>query len=173
MQALVEQSRIVRLPLNQVGNLNRINRTFPKLEQMYERNPSVCELAEQMGIEAACVEELLKMSSKHTSLEVPFNDDDGNSMLDVLAEEEFTMRGLQLDKESLCTEVYRTLACLPERERATLCMFYGIGEPEKTLVEIGMVLNLSRERVRQIKEKTMKKLRLNEYNKLLKPFLGV
>lgn len=172
LQALAEQSRIVRLPLNQVGSLNRINRAFSKFEQKNERNPSVAELAELLDMETEQVEELLKVSGRHMSLEAPFYEGEENSMLDVLPDEGAPVDDGVFDKESLRTEVHRTLACLPERERAILSMFYGIGQSEKTLEEIGVRLNLSRERVRQIKEKTLKKLRLGEYNKLLKPFLG-
>lgn len=172
LQALAEQSRIVRLPLNQVGSLNRINRAFSKFEQMNERNPSVAELADVLDMESGQVEELLKLTGRHSSLEAPFNEGEENSMLDVLADEDTLTEGRIFDKESLETEVSRTLARLPERERTILCMFYGIGQSEKTLEEIGLHLNLSRERVRQIKEKTLKKLRLDEHNKLLKPFLG-
>ena len=173
LQALAEQSRIVRLPLNQVGNLNRINRAFSKFEQINERNPSIAELAELMDMETERIEELLKMSGRHASLEAPFNEGDENNMLDVLSEDGQPEGESLLDKESLKTDVCRTLARLSEKERAILCMFYGIGQPEKTLEEIGIRLNLSRERVRQIKEKTLKKLRLDEHNKLLKPFWGL
>lgn len=173
LQALAEQSRIVRLPLNQVGNLNRINRAFSKFEQMNERGPSTDELAGLLEMEAEQVDELLKVSGRHMSLEAPFHEGEENSMLDVLPDEGKPIDDGAFEKESLRTEVYRTLARLSERERTILCMFYGIGESEKTLEEIGLKLNLSRERVRQIKEKTLKKLRLGEHNKLLKPFLGI
>lgn len=106
------------------------------------------------------------------SLEAPFHEGEENSMLDVLPDDEVAVSDGVFDKESLQTEVCRTLALLPERERTILSMFYGIGQSEKTLEEIGARLNLSRERVRQIKEKTLKKLRLSEHNKLLKPFWG-
>lgn len=172
LQALAEQSRIVRLPLNQVGSLNRINRAFSKFEQMNERNPSVSELAELLDMETEQVEELLKVAGRHMSLEAPFHEGEENSMLDVLPDDEAAVSDGVFDKESLQTEVCRTLALLPERERTILSMFYGIGQSEKTLEEIGARLNLSRERVRQIKEKTLKKLRLSEHNKLLKPFWG-
>ncbi|MBR5803917.1 MAG: sigma-70 family RNA polymerase sigma factor [Bacteroidaceae bacterium] len=173
LQALAEQSRIVRLPLNQVGNLNRINRAFSKFEQMNERYPSMEELAESVGMEIERVEEIVKMSGRHTSLEAPFNDEGENSMLDVLTEDERKMDDDQLEMESLRTEVERTLLQLPDRERTILRMFYGIGQSEKTLEEIGERLNLSRERVRQLKEKTLKKLRQDEHCKLLRPFWGV
>lgn len=173
LQALAEQSRIVRLPLNQVGHLNRINRAFSKFEQEYERNPSSDELAEVMDIEPEKVEEMMRMVGKHTSIDAPFAEGEESNMLDVLADAGATVADEQFDKESLAIEVRRTLALLPERERLILSMFYGIDYPEQTLEEIGEKLGLSRERVRQIKEKTLKKLRVDaSHNGLLKPFLG-
>lgn len=173
LQALAEQSRIVRLPLNQVGHLNRINRAFSKFEQEYERNPSSDELAEVMDIEPEKVEEAMRMAGKHTSIDAPFAEGEESNMLDVLADAGATVADEQFDKESLAIEVRRTLALLPERERLILSMFYGIDHPEQTLEEIGEKLGLSRERVRQIKEKTLKKLRIDaSHNGLLKPFLG-
>ena len=173
LQALAEQSRIVRLPLNQVGHLNRINRAFSKFEQEYERNPSSDELAEVMDIEPEKVEEMMRMAGKHTSIDAPFAEGEESNMLDVLADAGATVADEQFDKESLAIEVRRTLALLPERERLILSMFYGIDYPEQTLEEIGEKLGLSRERVRQIKEKTLKKLRIDaSHNGLLKPFLG-
>ena len=173
LQALAEQSRIVRLPLNQVGHLNRINRAFSKFEQEYERNPSSDELAEVMDIEPEKVEEMMRMAGKHTSIDAPFAEGEESNMLDVLADAGATVADEQFDKESLAIEVRRTLALLPERERLILSMFYGIDYPEQTLEEIGEKLGLSRERVRQIKEKTLKKIRVDaSHNGLLKPFLG-
>ena len=173
LQALAEQSRIVRLPLNQVGHLNRINRAFSKFEQEYERNPSSDELAEVMDIEPEKVEEMMRMAGKHTSIDAPFAEGEESNMLDVLADAGATVADEQFDKESLAIEVRRTLALLPERERLILSMFYGIDYPEQTLEEIGEKLGLSRERVRQIKEKTLKKLRIDaSHNGLLKSFLG-
>lgn len=173
LQALAEQSRIVRLPLNQVGHLNRINRAFSKFEQEYERNPSSDELAEVMDIEPEKVEEMMRMAGKHTSIDAPFAEGEESNMLDVLSDGGATVADEQFDKESLAIEVRRTLALLPERERLILSMFYGIDYPEQTLEEIGEKLGLSRERVRQIKEKTLKKLRVDaSHNGLLKPFLG-
>ena len=173
LQALAEQSRIVCLPLNQVRHLNRINRAFSKFEQEYERNPSSDELAEVMDIEPEKVEEMMRMAGKHTSIDAPFAEGEESNMLDVLADAGATVADEQFDKESLAIEVRRTLALLPERERLILSMFYGIDYPEQTLEEIGEKLGLSRERVRQIKEKTLKKLRIDaSHNGLLKPFLG-
>lgn len=172
LQALAEQSRIVRLPLNQVGHLNRINRAFSKFEQEHERNPSADELAEAMDVDPGRVEEVMKMVGRHTSIDAPFSEGEENSLLDVLADANEAPADNVLDKESLAIEVRRTLALLPERERLILSMFYGIDQPELTLEEIGERMGLSRERVRQIKEKTIKKLRQDVHSRLLKSFLG-
>ncbi len=172
LQALAEQSRIVRLPLNQVGHLNRINRAFSKFEQEHERNPSADELAEAMDVDPGRVEEVMKMVGRHTSIDAPFSEGEENSLLDVLPDANEAPADNELDKESLAIEVRRTLALLPERERLILSMFYGIDQPELTLEEIGERLGLSRERVRQIKEKTIKKLRHDVHSRLLKSFLG-
>ena len=172
LQALADQSRVVRLPLNQVGHLGRIARAFSKWEQEHERNPSTDELAEILDIAPEKVAEVMKQSGKHLSLDAPFVETEENTLQDVLTDEENTEADVQLDHESLSTEIHRTLALLPEREREILKMFYGIDRPEMTLEEIGMRFGLSRERVRQIKEKTLKKLRHTSYNGLLKTFLG-
>ena len=171
LQALAEQSRIVRLPLNQVGNLNRINRAFSKFEQQNERNPSISELAEMMDVDKERIEEVVKITGRHTSLDAPFSEGEENGMLDVLADDTSPQTDNLLERESLNTEIHRTLSRLTERERLILSMFYGIDQPELTLEEIGHRLKLSRERVRQIKEKTLKKLRHDAHNGLLKPFL--
>ena len=171
LQALAEQSRIVRLPLNQVGNLNRINRAFSKFEQQNERCPSISELAEMMEVDKERIEEVVKVTGRHSSLDAPFSDGEENGMLDILADDTGPQTDNVLEKESLSIEIRRTLNCLPERERQILSMFYGIGQPEMTLEEIGNKLKLSRERVRQIKEKTLKKLRHDTHNRLLKSFL--
>ena len=172
LQALADQSRVVRLPLNQVGHLGRIARAFSKWEQEHERNPSTDELAEVLDIAPEKVAEVMKQSGKHLSLDAPFVETEENTLQDVLTDEENTEADVLLDRESLSTEIHRTLALLPEREREILKMFYGIDRPEMTLEEIGMRFGLSRERVRQIKEKTLKKLRHTSYNGLLKTFLG-
>lgn len=171
LQALAEQSRIVRLPLNQVGSLNRMNRAFSKLEQVLERNPSVEELAEAMDVEPDRVVDSLRSVGHHLSIDAPFADGEENSLQDVLYDDKQVQAEEWLDGESLATEVKRTLGQLTEREREILKMFYGIGTPETSLEEIGLRLGLSRERVRQIKEKTLKKLRKDSRNKLLRGFL--
>ena len=172
LQALAEQSRIVRLPLNQVGQLNRINRIFSKFEQENERSPSVDELAEVLETDVEMVGEVMKNAVRPISMDAPFVEGEENSLQDILTDNSSSDADGLFDVESLATEVKRTLAMLPERERKILVMFYGIGESEKSLEEIGFQLGLSRERVRQIKEKTLKKLRRDDKNKLLKSFLG-
>lgn len=172
LQALAEQSRIVRLPLNQVGQLNRINRLFSKFEQENERTPSVEELAEVLEADAEMVSEVMKNAVRPISMDAPFVEGEENTLQDILTDNSSSDVDGLFDGESLATEVKRTLAMLPERERKILVMFYGIGESEKSLEEIGLQLGLSRERVRQIKEKTLKKLRRDDQNRLLKSFLG-
>lgn len=172
LQALAEQSRIVRLPLNQVGQLNRINRLFSKFEQENERTPSVEELAEVLDTDAEMVGEVMKNAVRPISMDAPFVEGEENTLQDILTDNSSSDVDGLFDGESLATEVKRTLAMLPERERKILVMFYGIGESEKSLEEIGLQLGLSRERVRQIKEKTLKKLRRDDQNRLLKSFLG-
>ncbi|MBQ4520749.1 MAG: RNA polymerase sigma factor RpoD/SigA [Bacteroidaceae bacterium] len=172
LQALAEQSRIVRLPLNQVGQLNRINRLFSKFEQENERSPSVEELAEVLDTDAEMVGEVMKNAVRPISMDAPFVEGEENTLQDILTDNSSSDVDGLFDGESLATEVKRTLAMLPERERKILVMFYGIGESEKSLEEIGLQLGLSRERVRQIKEKTLKKLRRDDQNRLLKSFLG-
>ena len=172
LQALAEQSRIVRLPLNQVGQLNRINRIFSKFEQENERSPSVDELAEVLETDVEMVGEVMKNAVRPISMDAPFVEGEENTLQDILTDNSSSDADGLFDRESLATEVKRTLAMLPERERKILVMFYGIGESEKSLEEIGLQLGLSRERVRQIKEKTLKKLCRDDKNKLLKSFLG-
>ena len=173
LQAMADQSRTVRLPLNRVGNLGRINRAFTKFEQENERIPSSEELADVLDIEPEKVEEVLRQGgSRPLSLDAPFADSEDNGLLDTLADDTVPSADTVLTRESLATEIGRTLARLPEREREILKMFYGINRPEMTLEEIGLRFGLSRERVRQIKEKTLKKLRNDAHNRLLKQFLG-
>lgn len=172
LQALAEQSRIVRLPLNQVGSLNKVNRIFSKLEQQMERNPSSEELATALDTQPERIDEIMRMGGRHTSIDAPFADGEDNTMADLLTESEENETGKELDKESLAIEIRRLLAQLTDRERRILSMFYGIDQPEHPLEEIGNELGLSRERVRQIKEKTLKKLRHDQRNRMLRPFLG-
>ncbi len=172
LQALAEQSRIVRLPLNQVGSLNKINKAFSKFEQEYERKPSSSELAESLDLPKEKVEDTLRISGRHVSVDAPFQEGEDNSLLDVIENNDSPKADKQLIKESLSKEIDRALATLTERERDILRYFFGIGVVEMTLEEIGDSFGLTRERVRQIKEKAIRRLRHTSRSKNLKTFLG-
>ena len=172
LQALAEQSRIVRLPLNQVGSLNKINKAFSRFEQENERRPSPEELAEELDIPIDKITDTIKISGRHISVDAPFVEDEDNSLLDVLVNEDSPVADHSLINESLLTEINRALEILSEREREIIKMFFGIGYVEMTLEEIGDKFGLTRERVRQIKEKAIRRLRQNSKNKLLKSYLG-
>lgn len=172
LQALAEQSRIVRLPLNQVGSLNKIGKALQRFEQENERRPSPAELAEQLDVPVEKIADTMKVSGRHVSVDAPFVDGEDNSLLDVLPNEDSPMADSSLTQESLSKEVNRALEQLNPRERDILKMFFGIGCQEMTLEEIGDKFGLTRERVRQIKEKAIRKLRNNNKNKLLKVYLG-
>ena len=171
LQALAEQSRIVRLPLNQVGTLNKITKALSKFEQENERPPSAEELAESIDVPVEKIAETLKVRGRHISVDAPFVEGEDNSLLDVLPNEDSTPADDTLNKESLSREVERALKQLHEREREILKMFFGIGYQEMTLEEIGAKFDLTRERVRQIKEKAIRRLKGHK-SELLKPFLG-
>jgi RNA polymerase primary sigma factor len=172
LQALAEQSRIVRLPLNQVGSLNKINKAFSKLEQEYERKPTPEELAEALELPKEKVADTLRVSGRHVSVDAPFVDDEDNSLLDVLVNNDSPNADNVLINESLSKEVDRALATLTERERDIIKLFFGISTQEMTLEEIGEKFRLTRERVRQIKEKAIRRLRHTSRSKLLKTYLG-
>ena len=172
LQALAEQSRIVRLPLNQVGSLNKISKAFSKFEQENERRPSPEELAEELDLDVNKIADTMKVSGRHISVDAPFVEGEDNSLLDVLVNNDSPMADRSLVNESLSKEIDRALDTLSEREKEIIRMFFGIGEQEKTLEEIGDKFNLTRERVRQIKEKAIRRLRTGSRNKLLKTFLG-
>ena len=172
LQALAEQSRIVRLPLNQVGSLNKITKAFSKFEQENERRPSAEELAEQLELPVDKVADTMKVSGRHISVDAPFVEGEDNSLLDVLVNDDSPMADRQLMGDSLAKEIDRTLDTLTPREKEIIRMFFGIGEQEKTLEEIGDRFNLTRERVRQIKEKAIRRLRTNSRSRLLKSYLG-
>ncbi|MCQ2226634.1 MAG: RNA polymerase sigma factor RpoD/SigA [Bacteroidales bacterium] len=172
LQALAEQSRIVRLPLNQVGSLNKINKAFSKFEQENERRPSAEELADVLDIQPEKINDTLRVSGRHVSMDAPFADGEENSLLDVLVNNDSPDADRGLMGESLSTEVERVLTTLSERERDIIRYFFGIGVPEMTLEEIGERFGLTRERVRQIKEKAIRRLRASSQTKLLKNFLG-
>jgi RNA polymerase primary sigma factor len=172
LQALAEQSRIVRLPLNQVGSLNKINKAFSKFEQEHERKPSPEELAESLELPADKVADTLRVSGRHISVDAPFVEGEDNSLLDVLINNDSPNADRALMMESLAREIERSLATLTERESDIIRMFFGIGCQEMTLEEIGERFGLTRERVRQIKEKAIRRLRHTSRSKLLKTYLG-
>ncbi len=172
LQALAEQSRIVRLPLNQVGSLNKINKAFARFEQEHERKPSAEELAEELDMPVDKIAETLKMSGRHVSVDAPFVEGEDNSLIDVMVNEDSPNADRGLINESLSKEIDRALATLTERESDIIRKFFGIGTPEMTLEEIGEELGLTRERVRQIKEKAIRRLWNNSRSKLLKTYLG-
>ena len=171
-QAIAEQSRIVRLPLNQVGAVNKINREANRFEQEYERRPSAEELSEKIDIPEEKIDDALHISGHHVSVDAPFVDGEDNSLLDVLVNDDAPMADRQLVLESLRAEIASALQMLNDRERKVIEAFYGINQPEMTLEEIGTKYGLTRERVRQIKEKAIRRLRSNTKNKMLKAYLG-
>jgi len=172
LQALAEQSRIVRLPLNQVGSLNKISKAFSRFEQDNERRPSVEELAEQLDMPVDKIADTMKVSGRHISVDAPFVEGEDNSLLDVLVNDDSPSADRPLINESLSKEIDRALGTLTPRESEIVKMFFGIGCQEMTLEEIGDKFGLTRERVRQIKEKAIRRLRQNSRSIHLKPFLG-
>lgn len=172
LQALAEQSRIVRLPLNQVGSLNKISKAFSKFEQENERRPSPEELANELDIPVDKISDTLKVSGRHISVDAPFVEGEDNSLLDVLVNDDSPMADRALVNESLAKEIDRALSTLTDREKDIIQMFFGIGQQEMTLEEIGDKFGLTRERVRQIKEKAIRRLRQSNRSKLLKSYLG-
>lgn len=174
LQALAEQSRIVRLPLNKVGSLNKINKAFSELEQEYEREPSSDELADQLEIPTEEVETTLGVAARHVSMDAPFVEGEDNSLLDVLENNSTpnTDQGLEYS-ESLSREINRSLSTLTERQCDVIKLYFGIGvEHPMSLEDIGEKFGLTRERVRQIKDKAINKLRNTSRSKLLKTYLG-
>ena len=172
LQALAEQSRIVRLPLNQVGSLNKISKAFSRFEQENERKPSPEELAEELDIPVDKISDTLKVSGRHISVDAPFVEGEDNSLLDVLINDDAPIADGELMNESLSKEIERALRTLTERESEIIKMFFGLGCQEVTLEEIGDKFGLTRERVRQIKEKAIRRLRQGQRSKLLKAYLG-
>jgi len=173
LQALAEQSRIVRLPLNRVGSLNKISKTFSELEQKYEREPSPDELAEVLEVSTSEIVDTLKISGRHVSMDAPFVQGEENSLLDVLENDSEDTPDSGLMTDSLRREVQRALSTLTPREADVITLYFGLnGEHAMTLEEIGEKFNLTRERVRQIKEKAIRRLRHTSRSKALKPYLG-
>lgn len=173
MQALAEQSRIVRLPLNRVSSLNKISKTFSDLEQKFQRDPSAEELAEALEISAEEVANDMKVSGRHVSIDAPFVSGEENGLLDVLENENEETPDSGLMGDSLRKEVQRALSTLTQRESDVIAYYFGLnGEHAMTLEEIGEKFDLTRERVRQIKEKATRRLRQNSRSKALRAYLG-
>ncbi len=172
LQAIAEQSRIVRLPLNQVGSVNKINRMTSKFEQENERRPSIEEISAETNLPEDKVDEAMAANTRHISVDAPFVDGDESSLLDVLVNDSSPMADRQLVIESLQAEIRQVLRILNEREYNVITAFFGIDGPELTLEEIGEKYGLTRERVRQIKEKAIRRLREGTKNKILKAYLG-
>lgn len=172
LQAIAEQSRIVRLPLNQVGSVNKITRVLNQFEQENERRPNTREIAERTEIPEEKIDEALQINGHHVSVDAPFVDGEDNSLLDVMVNDNSPMADIELVKESLRAEIKTALQMLNDRERNIITAFFGIEQPEMTLEEIGSKYGLTRERVRQIKEKAIRRLRSNTKNKMLKTYLG-
>jgi RNA polymerase primary sigma factor len=173
LQALAEQARIVRLPLNKIGSINKINKAFSYLEQAHQRPPSPEEIAKELEMTVSDVKQSLKNSGRHVSMDAPLIDGENSSLYDVLDYGDSPRPDQALIQSSLHTEITRALDTLSPREADVIKLFYGIGEqPPMTLAEIGLTFDLTRERVRQIREKAIRKLRHSSKNKLLKTYLG-
>lgn len=173
LQALAEQSRIVRLPLNRVGSLNKISKTFSDLEQKFEREPSPEELADVLELTTSEVVDTMKISGRHVSMDAPFVQGEENTLLDVLEDKNDVTPESGLMNDSLRREVQRSLSTLTQREADVVALYFGLnGEHAMTLEEIGEKFDLTRERVRQIKEKAIRRLRHTSRSKTLKPYLG-
>lgn len=173
LQALAEQSRIVRLPLNQVGSLNKIKKESSRLEQKFERTPSADEIADSLEIPEYKIDAALKISTRYISMDAPLSEDEDMKFIDVFVDEDTPVTDAGLMKESLAREIQRSLATLTEKERDVVNLYYGIGMNHGlTLEEIGAKFDLTRERVRQIKEKAIRRLKHTSRSKLLKSYLG-
>ncbi|HOT95599.1 MAG TPA: RNA polymerase sigma factor RpoD/SigA [bacterium] len=173
LQALAEQSRIVRIPLNRIGALNKIEKLFSSLEQEYEREPTNEELAEEMDMSPADISDLMSNTSKQLSLDAPIDEEEENKLMDVIEDYEMPAPDSQLQAESLRIEIERALASLDSREAEVIRLYFGLGmEHPLTLEEIGQRFVLTRERVRQIKEKALRRLRHNSRSNLLRKYLG-
>ena len=178
LQALAEQARIVRLPLNQVGSLNKIQKAYSRFEQEFERRPSAEELAEELDMPVDKIAEVLRMQGRHVSMDAPFVDGEDNSLIDVMENQDSPRADRGLITESLTEEIKRALGTLSEREQRIIRKFYGLRDEqgnyvqERTLEEIGNEEGLTRERVRQIKEKALHNLAMNSRSKVLRTYLG-
>jgi RNA polymerase primary sigma factor len=175
LQALAEQSRIVRLPLNKVGLTNRIQKAYSTLEQEFEREPSAEELAELLELDIEEVSSTLGIAARHVSMDTPLSEGEENTLIDVLENPNAERAETNIEhKESLKQEIDRSLRTLTERQKEVICFFFGIGvDHPMSLEDIGERFNLTRERVRQIKDKAITKLRSNTRSKMLRSYLGV
>lgn len=173
LQALAEQSRIVRLPLNQVGSLNKIRKVSTKLEQKFERRPSAGEIAKEMDVSENKIDSAMKISTRSVSMDAPIVPDEDTKLIDMMAPSDSKGTDEELMQESLRREIERSLSTLSEKERDVINLYYGIGMTHGfTLEEIGAKFDLTRERVRQIKEKAIRRLRHTSRSRLLKAYLG-
>ena len=173
LQALAEQSRIVRLPLNKIGSINKINKTYAKLEQEFEREPNAEEIAEVLDLTEAEVKESMKNAGRHVSMDAPLVQDEDNNMYDVLKSDEVVTPETELLYESLRKEIDRAISTLTQREADVFRLYFGLnGSHPMTLEEIGEKFDLTRERVRQIKEKAIRRLKHTSRSKILKSYLG-
>ena len=172
LQAIAEQSRIIRLPLNQVSSVNKINKVLNKFEQENERRPSIDEIARDTDIPEEKIIEAFKINTHHISVDAPFHDDDESSLLDVIPNDAIPSTDKSLVEESLRAEIGRVLGILEDREKKVIEAYFGINQREMTLEEIGSKYGLTRERVRQIKEKAIRRLRQQTNSKILKAYLG-
>jgi RNA polymerase primary sigma factor len=175
LQALAEQSRIVRLPLNKVGLTNRIQKAYSQLEQEFEREPSAEELAEMLELDIEEVSSTLGIAARHVSMDTPLSEGEDNTLIDVLENPNAELANSNIEhKESLKQEIDRSLKTLTERQKEVICFFFGIGvDHPMSLEDIGEKFNLTRERVRQIKDKAITKLRSNSRSKMLRSYLGI
>jgi RNA polymerase primary sigma factor len=173
LQALAEQARIVRLPLNKIGSINKINKTFAELEQRFEREPTVLEIAQALELGPNDIKESMKSAGRHVSMDAPINSDEEGTMYDVIYNEDNPHPDRELLNESLRKEIERALSTLTYREANIVRLYFGLnGKHPHTLEEIGEEFNLTRERVRQIKEKAIKRLKHTTRNRILKTYLG-
>lgn len=173
LQALAEQSRVVRLPLNKIGSINKINKAFSHLEQLHERPPSSEELARELDVSINEVKQSLKISGRHLSMDAPLKEGETSSLYDVVKSGESPNPDNNLMQESLSVEIDRALDTLSQKEGEVIRLNFGLGDNEPmTLSEIGEIFDLTRERVRQIREKGIKRLRINSKSKILKTYLG-
>jgi RNA polymerase primary sigma factor len=173
LQALAEQARIVRLPLNKIGSINKVNNTFARLEQEFQREPTSDEIADVLQIAAGEVKDALKVSSRHISMDAPLKRDEDNTLYDILLEKDTESPDAYLLNDSLRKEIERCLSTLSHREADIIRLYYGLSsEPPYSLEEIGKLFNLTRERVRQIKEKGIKRLKHTYRSKVLRSYLG-